>query len=66
MAALPENYRKALLLRREGLSDVVVALRLGIPAESANALLVLAEAKFARLIAAADAAPDDHEGECSC
>jgi DNA-directed RNA polymerase specialized sigma24 family protein len=47
---LPESYAQALRLRRVGLPDAAIAIRLAIPTESAHSLLQLAEAKLANVL----------------
>lgn len=46
---LPSVYASFLALRRQGLADVVIADRLGLPMESLPLLRRLAEEKLARL-----------------
>lgn len=48
---LPETYAEALRLRDAGLRDEAIASRLGVPTEAMTLLLLLAEAKMARLMA---------------
>lgn len=61
---LPGVYAKFLTLRDEGLDDVDIAERLGLPVESLPLLERLAEAKSARLIhekANGDVAPSEQD-----
>jgi DNA-directed RNA polymerase specialized sigma24 family protein len=55
---LPDAYAKALLLEREGLEAVEIALRLGIEPESVASLLELAHRKLA-LLTDGTPTPDD-------
>lgn len=60
---LPGVYAMFLTLRDEGLEDVDIAQRLGVPVESLPLLAQLAEAKAARVSGAKEDAcvdPSDH------
>jgi DNA-directed RNA polymerase specialized sigma24 family protein len=47
--ALPETYRRVLVLLEEGRSDDDIAARLGIEPSAVAPLVLLARAKFARV-----------------
>ena len=53
LASLTPTYAEALRLRASGCSDVEIATRLEIDAESVGALLYLAAAKLERLVTSA-------------
>lgn len=59
---LPSVYARFLILRDEGLDDMAIAERLGVPVESLPLLARLAEAKSARLTAEnPDVAPSEDD-----
>lgn len=50
IAGLPATYAEALRLRRQGLSGQEITVLLGVPPDSIDTLLQLAEAKLAAIL----------------